>query len=179
MERLTWTSLSHFCKTTLFFFRSFLAQLINSTIFYIKILAFRYQLLRGLAFCHSRNVLHRDLKPQNLLINKVKRCAITNMFTYLCFSFYSVKKQFCHFSSIFIFFIYCYESSWELFIEWGAETRRFRISKSIWYPCKMLFCGGCYTVVPSPRCSFRSKIIHNVHWHVERRMHICRYIFYV
>uniref|UniRef100_A0A6I8P8C6 Cell division protein kinase 5 n=1 Tax=Ornithorhynchus anatinus TaxID=9258 RepID=A0A6I8P8C6_ORNAN len=28
------------------------------------------QLLKGLGFCHSRNVLHRDLKPQNLLINR-------------------------------------------------------------------------------------------------------------
>lgn len=29
-----------------------------------------YQLLLGLAFCHTHRVLHRDLKPQNLLINK-------------------------------------------------------------------------------------------------------------
>uniref|UniRef100_A0A8C3S5Z2 Cell division protein kinase 5 n=1 Tax=Chelydra serpentina TaxID=8475 RepID=A0A8C3S5Z2_CHESE len=33
--------------------------------------SFMFQLLKGLAFCHSRNVLHRDLKPQNLLINRV------------------------------------------------------------------------------------------------------------
>ncbi|CAG8756649.1 4469_t:CDS:2, partial [Acaulospora morrowiae] len=29
-----------------------------------------YQLLKGIAYCHEHRVLHRDLKPQNLLINK-------------------------------------------------------------------------------------------------------------
>ncbi|XP_015913068.1 cyclin-dependent kinase 2 [Parasteatoda tepidariorum] len=28
------------------------------------------QLLQGLAYCHARRVLHRDLKPQNLLVDK-------------------------------------------------------------------------------------------------------------
>lgn len=32
--------------------------------------SYTYQLLQGLLFCHQRRVLHRDLKPQNLLIDK-------------------------------------------------------------------------------------------------------------
>jgi len=31
--------------------------------------SFLYQLLSGIAYCHQHRVLHRDLKPQNLLIN--------------------------------------------------------------------------------------------------------------
>ncbi|XP_022913440.1 cyclin-dependent kinase 5 homolog isoform X3 [Onthophagus taurus] len=32
---------------------------------------FLFQLLRGLAYCHKRRVLHRDVKPQNLLISEM------------------------------------------------------------------------------------------------------------
>jgi len=32
--------------------------------------SFLFQLLKGVAFCHEHKVLHRDLKPQNLLINR-------------------------------------------------------------------------------------------------------------
>lgn len=31
--------------------------------------SFMWQLIKGIAFCHDNRVLHRDLKPQNLLIN--------------------------------------------------------------------------------------------------------------
>jgi cyclin-dependent kinase len=42
--------------------------------------SFLYQLLKGVAFCHDHRVLHRDLKPQNLLINRV---SIKDIYYYL------------------------------------------------------------------------------------------------
>merc|ERR1711971_1437867 len=35
-----------------------------------RLQSYLHQLLKGIAFCHQHRVLHRDLKPQNLLINK-------------------------------------------------------------------------------------------------------------
>ncbi len=36
---------------------------------FAKAKSYLYQLLSAISYCHARRVLHRDLKPQNLLID--------------------------------------------------------------------------------------------------------------
>ncbi|GBG27894.1 Cyclin-dependent kinase 3 [Hondaea fermentalgiana] len=40
--------------------------------------SYLYQLLLGVAFCHSHRVLHRDLKPQNLLIDRTGKLKLAD-----------------------------------------------------------------------------------------------------
>ena len=41
---------------------------------------FIYQICRGLKYIHSANVLHRDLKPGNLLVNADCELKVSNSF---------------------------------------------------------------------------------------------------
>jgi serine/threonine protein kinase len=45
--------------------------------------SFLYQLLTGVAYCHHHRVLHRDLKPPNLLINREVRSVLLVCLTVL------------------------------------------------------------------------------------------------
>jgi len=30
---------------------------------------YMYSIVRGLDFCHSKGIMHRDIKPQNIIVN--------------------------------------------------------------------------------------------------------------
>lgn len=44
----------------------------------VAVQSFMYQLIRGIAYCHDKRVLHRDLKPQNLLISKNRELKLSD-----------------------------------------------------------------------------------------------------
>ena len=85
--------------------------------------SFLYQLLCGVAFCHTHRVLHRDLKPQNLLINREGKLKLADFG--LARAFGIPVRSYTH------------------------EVRTYS-SDSFQRPAAI---SGCYTVVPCARCS--------------------------
>ena len=43
-----------------------------------QVKSFLFQIFNGLAFCHARGIMHRDLKPQNLLVSREGRLKIAD-----------------------------------------------------------------------------------------------------
>jgi serine/threonine protein kinase len=74
--------------------------------------SFLYQLLMGVAYCHHHRVLHRDLKPPNLLINREVGCVNDKLLHVK-----EIKLVHSHF----------------IFLEKGSvKTRRLWFSQSFW-----------------------------------------------
>lgn len=44
----------------------------------MRVKSYLYQLINGIAYCHSLRVLHRDLKPQNLLIDRLGKLKLAD-----------------------------------------------------------------------------------------------------
>lgn len=80
--------------------------------------SYLYQINEAILFCHQRRVIHRDLKPQNLLISKDGLIKVSLSYNKLL------------------------KSDWLLFL-----GRRFWFGKNIRYPREDLHSRSCNSVV--------------------------------
>jgi hypothetical protein len=124
-----------------------------------------HQLNSGLVYCHSHRILHRDLKPQNLLIDKRNNLKLADFG--LARAFGIPLRTYTHEVCLTSFFSSNKRTAlWCLYLTpmcpWYIHW---------WYPSRTI---GCYAVVSSPWSPVRVSSLFYCYRHVVRRLHFCR-----
>lgn len=105
-----------------------------------------HQLLDAICFCHTNRILHRDLKPQNLLVDTEGH----------------IKVLLKHL-----------KNSFNIYICVCIPVGRFRFGACLQYANARLYARGGNAVVSRTRNTLRHEILCNRHGYLEFGLHIC------
>lgn len=117
--------------------------------------SYLYQISAAMLFCHQRRILHRDLKPQNLLINRDGVIKVI------------LSAQLWNAKSIDRFF-------YRTFSLIGIIDCWFWFGPCFWHSCSRLHTWNRYALVSGTGDFIGFATIFMPCWHLVNRLYICR-----
>ena len=143
--------------------------------------SFMYQLIKGTAHCHKHGVMHRDLKPQNLLVDDDTECLkIADLGLGRAFSIpiksYTHEARLSNFSTLCTFqLVIMPRVHGHEFICSASAAAAGKIILTVHHRCSDCSChADCDPMVQSARGVAGLHSLHSCSGHVECGLHLCR-----